>query len=543
MRQRCCPGKRSFPSIGRLILALVALSVPATCGAQGLSTSTLLKPPVDSWPTYYGDYTGRSYSPLSQINAGNAATITMAWAFQLNQTQSIKSTPILADGVLYFTIPDQVWAVDAHNGRQLWHYTYNHPGGVYIGQRGVGMYLGSLYFLSNDAHLICLDARTGKPRWTVQVADDKLGFFATMAPQVVHHHVIVGVSGDFYDLNGFIRAYDPETGNTQWQWNVIPKPGEAGSESWPRKGDAGKHGGGMTWMSGTYDPDLNLIFWGIGNPNPTMYGGDRPGANLYTCNIVAIDPDTGKLRWNFDASPHDVHDWDATQDPVLVDGDIQGHPRKLLIQANRNGYFFVLDRTNGKNLLSVPFIHINWSPGIDKNGVPLRNPDKDPSPAGTLVSPASSGATNWYPPSFSPATGLFYVNSVQSYSIFYHLTAGKAVGYAGKDFPVYSHAYLKAIDYQTGTNRWVYDLGKGSTGAGLLTTGGNILFTADTSGNLLLLNATTGDTLWHAYGGGAASNSPITYELDGRQFLLIGVQGVLYAWALPDVSLRGGHVN
>lgn len=503
----------------------------------------LLKPPSDSWPTYYGDYSGRRYSSLSQINTSNAGTITLAWAFQTNQAQSIKSAPILADGILYFTVPDQIWAVDARTGRQLWQYRYDHPGGFYIGHRGVGIYLGSIYFLSNDAHLICLDVRTGKPRWIVEVADTKLGFFTTMAPQVVNNHVIVGVSGDFYDLNGFIRAYDPKTGSVQWQWNVVPRPGEVGAETWPKNSDAITHGGGMTWMSGTYDPDLNLIYWGIGNPNPTMYGGDRPGANLYTCNIVAINPDTGKLKWNFSASPHDVHDWDAVEDPVLVDADFEGRPMKLLMQASRNGYFFVLDRTNGNNLLSVPFIDINWSLGVDDHGQPIGNPEKAPSPAGTLVSPASSGATNWFPPSFSPKTSLFYVNTIQSYSLFYHLTSGKAVGYAGKDIGLRDHSYLKAIDYHTGKARWVYDQGEGSASAGILTTAGNILFTADTSGNLLILDAVAGKTLWHAYGGGSATGPPITYEIDGRQYILVGVRGVLYAWALPNATLKNKHVD
>lgn len=291
-------------------------------------------------------------------------------------------------------------------------------------------------------------------------------------------------------------------------------------------------------MSGTYDPELNLIYWGIGNPNPTMYGGGRRGANLYTCSIVAIDPDTGRLKWSFQASPHDVHDWDAVEDPVLVDANFNGKPRKLLMQASRNGYFFVLDRTNGKSLLSVPFSKINWSSGLNAEGEPVGNPAKYPSPAGTLVSPASSGATNWRSPSFDPQTGLFYVNAGQSYALFYHLTTGKAVGYAGKDFGLWTQSSLKAIDYRTGKCRWEYDLGPGYSGAGILTTAGGILLSADTAGNLLILDAGSGKTLWHAYAGGRVENSPITYKLDGRQYLLLGVQGILCAWALPEELLR-----
>jgi alcohol dehydrogenase (cytochrome c) len=526
-----------------ICILVVGLFAPwiSSC-AQGLDPASLLKPAPDMWPTYYGDYTGRRYSSLSQINTKNAGMLTLAWAFQMNESNaSIKSTPLLVNGVLYFTIPDQLWAVDARSGRQLWHYTYPKTGGFYIGQRGAAMYLGWVYFLSNDGHLVCLDARTGEVRWTIEVADTKLGFFTSMAPQVIRNHIIIGVSGDFYDLNGYIRSYDPETGKEQWQWNSIPTVGEPGSETWPTKGNAIKHGGGMTWMSGTYDPDLNLMYWGTGNPNPTMYGGDRPGDNLYTCSIVALNPDTGKLSWYFQASPHDVHDWDAVEDPVLADAEFHGRPRKLLMQASRNGYFFVLDRTTGTALVSKPFADINWSKGVNSKGEPIRNPDKDPSAAGTFVSPSSSGATNWRSPSFDPKTGLFYVSTTQSYSLFYHLTTGKAVGYAGKDFGLFSHSYLKAIDYQTGESRWQYDLGPGGSGAGILTTAGGIAFTADAFGNLLTLDAKTGRTLWHSYGGERVNDSPITYELDGCQYLVIGVGGVLYAWALPESLLSSAH--
>jgi alcohol dehydrogenase (cytochrome c) len=517
------------------LLPIFLLGVVHRSRSQGLDPDALLKPPADAWPTYNGDYSGRRYSSLSQINVKTASRVTLAWAFQTNESDfPIKSTPLLLNGILYFTIPDEVWAVDARSGRQLWHYRYPHQGGFYIGQRGVGMYKNSLYFMSNDAHLICLDARTGKPRWTVEVADSKLGFFSTIAPLVIHNHVLVGVSGDFYDLNGFVRSYDPESGKVQWQWNSVPKRGEPGSESWPAKGSAITHGGGMTWMSGTYDPDLNLTYWGIGNPNHTMYGGDRLGNNLFTCSIVAINPDTGKMKWYFQVSPHDTHDWDATEVPVLVDADFRGRPQKLLLQASRNGYFFVLNRVTGKNLITVPFVNINWSLGVDSGGHPIRNPEKDPSQSGVLVSPASDGATNWRSPSFDAQTGLFYVSAVQSYSLFFHLTTNKAVGYEGKDFNMWAHSYLEAIDYQTGKIRWKVDLGSGESGAGILTTAGGILFTADVHGNLLILDAATGDVLWHAYGGGAVADSPITYELDGRQYLLMGVHGVLYAFALPE---------
>jgi alcohol dehydrogenase (cytochrome c) len=287
-------------------------------------------------------------------------------------------------------------------------------------------------------------------------------------------------------------------------------------------------------MSGTYDPDLNLIFWGTGNPNPTMYGGDRPGSNLYTCSIVAIDPDTGKLRWYYQTSPHDTHDWDSTQTPILADAEFGGQQRKLVIQAVRNGYYFVLDRTTGKPLLSKAYMDVNWSLGTEEQGHPIRDPKKDPSAAGTLVSPSSSGATNWYAPSFDPRLGLLFLNCHQSYALFYHLTTGKAVGYAGKDITLASHAYLKALDYKTGEARWTYDLGTGTVGGGVLSTAGGIVFTGDVEGNLLILTSKDGRVLWHANGGAPLRNSPITYQLDGRQYIVVGAGGVLYSWSLPQ---------
>ncbi len=355
--------------------------------AQGLSEDILLHPPADVWPTYNGDYSGKRFSSLRQINKNNVSMLAMTWAFQTDNTNGprLKSTPLLVDGTLYFTEPDDVWAVDARSGRQNWHYRYRKNEGLHIGQRGLGMYKGRLYFETPDAHLLCLDARTGEVQWDIELADVKLGYWATMAPLVIRNHVLVGVSGDFNDLHGFIDSFDPETGKLQWRWDALPKPGQPGSETWPTGTDAIQHGGGMTWITGTYDPELNLVYWGTANPNPVLDGGSRPGDNLYTCSIVALNPDTGKLAWHFQPSPHDVHDWDAVQTPVLFDGAFHGERRKLLMQASRNGYFFVLDRTNGKPLLSTPFEETNWSSGIDAQGRPVGKLDKYPNPAGTLV--------------------------------------------------------------------------------------------------------------------------------------------------------------
>ena len=304
-----CPASEKVrPMILLLLVFAVGLQVrPAR--AQELDAAALLKPATDTWPTYNGDYSGARYSTLEQINAKNIGQLTLAWAFRTHGN-ALKSTPLEVNGILYISAPDNVWAVDARFGRQIWHYQRQSEGD-HIGHRGLGMYKNWLYFTTPDAHLVCLDAKDGKVRWDVELADVKLGYFSTMAPLVIRNHVIAGVSGDVTDVRGYLKSIDPETGETQWTWYTEPDPGQPGSETWPKDSDAILHGGGMTWMTGTYDPDLNLLYWGTGNPNPVLAGEGRPGDNLYTCSIVALNPDTGKLVWHFQPSPHDVHDWDA----------------------------------------------------------------------------------------------------------------------------------------------------------------------------------------------------------------------------------------
>jgi alcohol dehydrogenase (cytochrome c) len=530
--------------IGRIAAAFFSAALYAW--SQGLDPASILKPSTDTWPTYNGDYSGKRFSSVHQINKDNVGMLSLAWAFQTDVVggPGLKSTPLVVDGRLYFTKPDDVWAVDARSGRQIWHYRYRQNDGLHIGQRGVGMYKDRLYFETPDAHLLCLDAKSGEVQWDVELADVKLGYWATMAPLIIRNHVIVGISGDYTDLHGFIDSYDPETGKRQWHWSSLPKPGEPGSETWPQNSDAIEHGGGMTWITGTYDPDLNLLYWGTANPNPVLAGEMRPGDNLFTCTIVALNPDTGKLVWHFQTSPHDVHDWDAVQTPVLVDADFRGERRRLLLQAARNGYFFVLDRTNGKALLSVPYEEINWSSGVDSKGRPIGKVEKYPSPAGTLVAPDALGATNWMAPSFNPDTGLLYVMSHRCFSLFYVISSGKPEGFAGRDLSLWSESSVRAIDYQTGKTRWKHELGTGGLGgdwASVLSTAGGLVFTADINGNILALDAETGRTLWHGYGGGEVQSPPITYELDGRQYIVIGSHGVLYAWALPEALLNASH--
>jgi len=515
------------------LAALILLTgvLAASFAQQGLDPAALLKPPTDTWPTYNGDYSGRRYSTLAQINQSNVGQLSIAWVAQMRSV-AIKSTPLEVNGILYFTTPDNVWAMDARTGHTIWHYLRESQGD-HIGQRGLGMYKDWLYFETPDCHLVSLNAKDGKLRWDVELADPKLGYFATMAPLIIRDHVLAGVSGDVTDIPGFLDSRDPETGKLQWRWYTEPKLGEPGAETWPQGTDAIAHGGGMTWMTGTYDPELNLTYWGIGNPNPVLNGDIRQGDNLYTCSIVALDPDTGKLKWYFQPSPHDTHDWDAAETTVLFDDAHNGVHRKLLAQGSRNGYFFVLDRVTGEHILTKPFIPTNWASGVDARGRPQSIKEKEPKPDGVLVSPGSGGATNWMAPSFDPDSGLFYLQAHREWSVFYMTADGKPEGWAGRDRGLWTQSVLEGIDYKTGDIRWKHELGDGGNSAGILTTAGKLLFTGDNSGNLLGIDPESGKTLWHVNAGGNLVASPMTYELDGRQYLLTPVQSVIFAWALP----------
>ncbi|MBV8551720.1 MAG: acido-empty-quinoprotein group A [Acidobacteriaceae bacterium] len=500
---------------------------------QGLDPAALLTPATSTWPTYNGDYSGRRYSALKQINAGNVSSLSLAWAFQTH-SDALKSTPLEVNGVLYFTVPDNVWAIDARNGRLIWHYSRPSQGD-HVGQRGVAMYKDRLYFGTPDAHLVCLNARDGKEIWDVEIADVKFGYYISVAPLVVKDRLIIGTSGDQVDTPHFVEAIDPKTGKVIWRWDTLPRPDTPGAETWPNK-EALTHGGGPAWLTGTYDPNLNLIFWGTGNPHPVLAGVARPGRNLYTCSIVALDADTGKLVWFFQPSPHDTHDWDAVETPVLFDAEFHGRQRKLLAQASRNGYYFLLDRTTGEHLLTAPFVPTDWASGLNARGEPIARKDKEPQPDGSLVEAYLEGATNWMAPSFDPETKLFYVNAFDGFMVYY-LTLNRNNRpddhQGGAASSLWSQSLLVAIDYESGHIRWTRKGEEGEGHPGILTTAGHLLFTGDTSGNLLALDPENGHTLWHVNAGGSLGSSPMTYELDGRQYVVTGVDGVLYAWALP----------
>ena len=506
-----------FKGVATLSLAALTLSA----AAQNVDQKMLLNPPADSWPGFHGDYSGRRHSPLTQVNTSTVKNLTVAWTFQTGLPQPIKATPILVDGILYFTMPDNIWAVDARTGHTIWHYTAPPNKAFHIGQRGVSILKDRIFYMSSDAHALALDAKTGRIVWDVVVADSSKGQWATMSPLVIGNHVMVGASGDFDNLQGFIRALDPETGATQWNWNATSPVGTKGKTT-----------GGNVWMTGTYDPELKLMFWGTGNPTPVLNGKPRPGDNLYTCSIVALDPETGKLAWAFQPSPHDTHDWDAAEIPVLADVDFNGQKRKVVMQASRNGYFFVVDRTNGKSLVTNPFGPVNWTKGVDERGEPIPNPDKEPSPDGRLIAPDEGGMTNYRSPSFDPKTGLFIVSASPSYSLYFAKPADGEYGWAGADYGVWSKGVLEAIDYRTGKLRWSHELGR-RAGSGVLTTDGGVTFSGDADGNFLGLDTATGKTLWHAGTGGNIASTPITYMLDGKQVVMMSSGGVLYAWTLP----------
>ena len=524
-----------------LAAALTPLALAADVSLDpGLIGTT----PTTSWTSFNGDYTGQRYSTLTEITPANVDKIATQWTFKITSVGAqrgapepiIKCTPLLVDGVLYITIPDHLWALDAHTGKEIWHYDWVDHGGHLVGQRGVGMWKDHVYFLTPDNWLVALNATTGKELWRKNFADARKQYFSTSAPLVVKNHVIVGVGGDAMDMPGFLDSFDPETGELQWTWWATPRKGDPALKTWPNEATS-EHGGGMTWMPGTYDPDLNLLYWPTGNTNPVFAGQGRPGANLWTESIVALDLDTGKLKWYFQLSPHDTHDWDNTTAPILIDKVVDGKPRKLVSQAARSGYFVTLDRTNGKYLVSRPYVPLDYVSGLAPNGEPIPIPDKDPSVGGSIN---IVNATNWEAPAYNQKTGLLYVNSVEGKSIYYLVdTSPHPAGYGGSGAGVgRSKRVLQALDPLTGKPVWTHEYpnlngAPGTVGASILTTAGNLLITGDDQKNFIIYSADKGNILWHKEVTANESNGPITYMLDGKQWILIAAGDTLYALALP----------
>jgi alcohol dehydrogenase (cytochrome c) len=491
-------------------------------GAQNVDPKELLNPPANAWLTYHGEYNGQRHSRLAQITPENVSRLKPAWKFQTSQP--LKSSPIVANGTIYITAPDNLWAIDARTGKELWHHQHTKNNAFHIGHRGAAIHGDTVYLTTPDCHLIALSTKNGEVKWDVLIADSGKGYWSTNAPLVIRDHVIVGVAGDFDNLPGLLRSFDADTGKPQWSFYSTPPPGQ----SEPKSGGAT---GGQMWNTGTYDPDLNLMFVGTGNPTPVLNGAARPGDNPWTCSIVALNPDTGKLAWGFQVSPHDTHDWDAAEVPVLVDGSFNGQPRKMLLQASRNGYFFVLDRTNGKSLLTKPFAAANWSKGIDEQGRPIPDPAKEPSKDGVLVAPDEGGATNFWPPSFDPKTGLLVINAKDGYGVYFFKPEHGAYGWAGADYGLAGKGFLRAVDYKTGKIAWEHPYGRGSSSAGVLTTETGLTITGDGSVNLLALRTSDGTVLWHESIGRMGS-APVTCEIEGKQYLLVSGGNTLYAYTV-----------
>lgn len=523
-----------------LLWPLALLSGANFSHAQDVTFDRIVKSQQEphNWFTYSGDYAGTRHSRLKQITPGNVGQLAMEWVFQTGATGNFQATPLVVDGIMYVTAQDnRAFALDARTGRVLWRYQRQLPDKVGGANRGFAMLGNKLFLATLDAHVVALDAKSGAVLWDVEVADRTKGYFFTLAPLVVKDKVIVGISGGENGIRGFIDAYNAETGKRDWRFYTIPGPGEPGHETW--EGDSWKTGGAPAWMSGTYDADLNMIYWGIGNPGPDYYGHDREGDNLYSCSVVALDADTGKLKWHYQFSPHDVHDWDANEVPMLLDLNYEGRPRKLLVQANRNGFYYILDRTNGEFLRAKAFAKVTWAKEIGKDGKPVILPDTSPTREGNYVCPGVVGATNWWSPSYNPETGFFYVAVREQCDKYFALQQPYKEGQwwvgGGTQTPPGENAYgaLRALDPRTGELKWEFKYHT-PPWAGTLSTAGGIIFAGDMDGYLIAFDARNGKELWHKQTGTAVWASPMTYAVDGKQYVAIPAGASLYAFALPD---------
>jgi alcohol dehydrogenase (cytochrome c) len=510
-----------------------------------------------NWLTYSGSVLGQRYSLLDEITPDNVKNLELQWIFQASSLEKFEATSLVVDGVLYTVqAPNDIIALDAATGRTFWTYSYTpslkaRPCCGHV-NRGLAILGNTLFMGTIDAHLVAVDAKNGHLIWDATVAKAESGYALTHAPLVVKDKVIVGTAGGEFGIRGFIAAYDVHTGKEVWRFYTVAGPGDPGRNSWG--GDSWKTGGASIWVTGSYDPDLNLTYWGTGNPGPDWNGDPRPGDNLYSDSVVALDSDTGKLKWFYQFSPHDEFDHDSVQVPVLADlewPDKSGQKkfRKLMLWANRNGMFYVLDRATGEFLAAKPFAEVNWVSGFDEKGRPIRAPGKVPTEQGTAIAPGSEGATNWYSPSYSQKTGLFYVSTWDGYaSIFFRVPVKYTEGrvYAGgwpqshvpdtrtpENVRNYTEGYgaVRAIDPLTGQRRWEFKMND-VTDAGVLSTASNLVFSGGREGYFFALDARSGELLWRATVGGVVASGPMTYSVDGRQYIVVAAGHSLFAFAL-----------
>jgi alcohol dehydrogenase (cytochrome c) len=531
----------------RFFIAGVTCSVAlATALSAQVTSDRLINAARDpqQWLTYSGQYNGNRYSSLDQINRSNVQRLNLEWVFQTGVSGWHETTPLVVDGVMYLTAPqNHAFALDVRTGRPLWHYERTLPKimSICCGPQNRGFAaLGDRVFMGTlDAHVVAVDAKTGRVRWDVAAAEADKGYSFTGAPLAVKDKIIIGVAGGEYGIRGFIDAYDAESGKRVWRFYTIPGEGERGNETW--QGDSWKRGGAPTWVTGSYDPQLNTVYWGTGNPGPQMYGANRAGDNLYSDSLLALDPDTGTLKWHFQFTPHDVHDWDSTHTPVLFDETVAGQPRKLVAVANRNGFFYVLDRVTGAYLVGRPYTQVTWAKELDASGRPVVLPGTDPTPEGNRVCPSGTGGTNWHQPSYSPQTRLVYFFSKEQCDTFLtdekleppHRPGRPYIGSAFFALPgEHDQAAVRAVDPKTGTIRWEFREFSGAW-AGVFTTAGGLVFSGDGQGNFIALDAETGKDLWHVPLGADVHSAAISYAVEGRQFITIPAGGALFTFALP----------
>jgi alcohol dehydrogenase (cytochrome c) len=538
----CSVARLSKDSLMKKTLNLLALLLlTATAGHPQVTYDRLRAAGREpqNWLTYSGGYSSWRYSTLDQINTRNAPHLSLQWAFQVGDLGQFETTPLVVDGVLYGTGQnDRAFALDARTGRAIWRYQRNLPDKLQpccgMVNRGFAILGERLYMATLDAHVIALDTKTGNLLWDVTAADYHQAYTFTVAPLALKNEVIVGVSGGEYGVRGFIDAYAADTGRRLWRFNTVPGPSEPGHETWT--GDSWQTGGAPAWITGSYDAELNLVFWPTGNPSPSNYGRERSGDNLFSNSILALDADTGKLRWYFQFTPHDLHDYDATQISVLLDASWKGQPRKLLVLANRNGFLYVLDRTNGQFLSATPFGQVTWAKGIAPDGKPIPNNDLESKQEGQRVCPGALGLTNWFSPSYSPDTKLLYVATSNECDIF---TSAPQKYRAGHDFlgSVYvpdpverPSGSLKALDPLTGELKWEFPYFSSPNG-GALSTAGGVVFAGDSDGNFIALDARTGRDVWHVQLGAAIYSTAISYQVDGKQYVVIPAGSALFAFA------------
>ena len=495
-----------------------------------------------SWLTYSGNYTATRFSSLNQVNTGNVKKLAPVWIYQVkNSTAPFECTPLVADKVMYISEPPStVTALDLVTGRKIWTYSPDIPKDVkFLGfgpvNRGVALLDNHVYIGTLNAHLICLDAKSGTVKWNVTIADNKLGYAITSAPVAVDGKIIIGISGGEAGIRGFLDAYNAKTGKLEWRLYTIPGKGEPGNETW--QGDSWKTGGAPTWVPGSYDKDLNLIYWGIGNPAPDWNGDNRKGDNLYSCSVLAINATTGKMAWYFQFTPHDTHDWDANQVPVLLDINIKGKQRKVLATANRNGFYYVLDRKTGEFLAGAAYAKQTWAKGLDAKGRPIVIPGKEPTEKGNLVYPSLQGATNWYSPSFSKLTGLFYVAVREMGSLYFKKEVDYKPGEyfmgGGEQLLPGDNAYgaVKALDAATGETKWTFKL-QSPPWSGVLATAGGLVFGGTIEGNFFALDAATGKSKWQFQTGGQIISNPMSFSVNGQQRIAIATGNSLIVFGL-----------